>query len=137
MVKKKDEGVFPVRRADIERSKILVVDDEPDVVSSMSSWLRAKNYKVISASDGIEGLKKTFDETPDLILLDLKMPRKDGFSMLRELKVNDSTSEIPIIIVSAKSETKFLFEGKRLGVDDYFIKPFNLEKLLRAIRKYL
>ncbi|MBN2119869.1 MAG: response regulator [Candidatus Omnitrophica bacterium] len=118
-------------------SKILIVDDEPNFVLVTKKLLEASGYKVIEAYSANEGLEKALEEEPDLILLDIIMPYKDGFKMLAELKKDELTRHIPVIFLTAKSETNFLFEGKRFGVTDYIIKPIVAEKLLKYVRKYL
>jgi adenylate cyclase len=114
---------------------ILVVDDEPDILEYLKKRLESRDYQVITASDGIEGLKKANNQDVDLVLLDIVMPNKDGFTMLRELKSRESTRDIPVIIVSARRDTKSILEGQNLGSFDYFLKPFDFEELLKHIRK--
>ena len=118
------------------KKKILIVDDEPDVVAFLKKRLQARDYNVISANDGIEGLKKAIDEKPDLILLDIIMPNKDGFAMLKELKDKETTKEMPVIIISVKGESSAIFEGQELGATDYLIKPYDFQELLKYIKKY-
>lgn len=117
--------------------KILVVDDDLDIVSMLKKRLEAKNYNVITAMDGREGLAKACQEKPDLILLDIIMPNKDGFTMLKELKAQESVTHIPVIILSAKGETDTLLKGEELEATDYFIKPCDFEELLQYIKKYI
>ncbi len=116
--------------------KILLVDDEPDVLEILSKKLEAAGFLTVRASDGNEGLRKAREEKPDLVLLDIMMPNKDGFTMLRDLQSNEELRNIPVIMVSAKSEADFLFEGQHLGAMDYLIKPIDFDELLKYIRKY-
>jgi DNA-binding response OmpR family regulator len=118
------------------KSKILVVDDEIEVLNILTKRLESEGFLTIRASDANEGLRKTLEEKPDLVLLDIIMPNKDGFSMLRDMQSLEELRKIPVIMVSAKSETDSLFEGKRLGATDYLIKPVDFEELLRYIKKY-
>jgi|TARA_B100000315_G_scaffold228506_1_gene237249 DNA-binding response OmpR family regulator len=118
-------------------SKILVVDDEAEVVLRLKNMLTAKGYSVVTAFDGKQGLDMALAEKPDLILLDIVMPKKDGFKVLGEIRLSEITKDIPVILLSAKSQTDFLFEGKRLMATDYLIKPIEVEKLLKYIRRYL
>ncbi|MCX5708547.1 MAG: response regulator [Candidatus Omnitrophica bacterium] len=118
------------------KTKILLVDDEPDVLEILSKKLQAAGFLTVTASDGIQGLKKSREEKPDLVLLDIIMPNKDGFTMLRELQSETDLSRIPVIMVSAKSEADSLFEGRDLGATDYLIKPIDFDELLRYIKKY-
>ena len=116
--------------------KILLVDDEPDILDILGKKLEVEGFWVVRASDGNEGLRKTREEKPDLVLLDIMMPNKNGFTMLRELQSDEELRKIPVIMVSAKSETKSLFEGQKLGAMDYLIKPIDFEELLKYIGKY-
>ncbi len=118
------------------KNKILIVDDEPDVVEFLKKRLEASNFDVVSAGDGVEGLKKAREVRPDLILLDVIMPRKDGFKMLGELRSEEATFRIPVIMLTAKGEADSIFRGQELGAMDYIIKPFEFEELLKFIRKY-
>jgi len=118
------------------KAKILLVDDEPDVLEVLSKKLQAAGFLTVTAFDGIQGLKKTKEEKPDLVLLDIMMPNKDGFAMLRDLQSDRELRCIPVIMVSAKSEVDSLFEGRDLGATDYLIKPINFEELLKYINKY-
>ena len=117
--------------------KILVVDDDPEILELTKKGLEANGYKAILALDGVEGLNKAMEEKPDLILLDIIMPNKDGFEMLRELKANAFTRDIPVIMLSAKGETDFLLKGEKFGAVDYFIKPCDWQELLNHIKRYV
>jgi DNA-binding response OmpR family regulator len=118
------------------KTKILVVDDESEVLDILTKRLESEGFLTVRATDGVEGMKKTLEEKPDLVLLDIIMPNKDGFSMLREMQTQEELRKIPVIMVSAKSEADSLFEGRRLGATDYLIKPIDFEELLKYIRKY-
>ena len=115
--------------------KILIVDDEEDFVDMVKMRLKANGYETSEAYNGTEGLKKAENENPDLILLDIMMPKKDGYTMLRELKVKDATKSIPVIVLTAKSGMKELFEIE--GVRDFITKPFDSEDFLLRIAKVL
>jgi DNA-binding response OmpR family regulator len=117
--------------------KILIVDDDPDIIELTKKGLEASGYKVTAACDGVEGLKKAIEEKPDLILLDIIMPKKDGFAMLKDLKENKATSDIPVIMLSAKGETDALLKSEKFGVVDYFIKPCDWDELLNYIKRYV
>jgi DNA-binding response OmpR family regulator len=117
------------------KKKILIVDDEPDFVSMVRMRLEANDYDVIEASSGMEGLTKTVEEHPDLILLDVMMPGKDGYTMLRELKRKEEVKGIPVIVITAKPGMGDLFRVE--GVEHYIVKPFETEDLLSRIEEAL
>ena len=118
-----------------KKKKILIVDDEIDFINMIKIRLEAKDYEVLGANDGQEGLKVAQDEKPDVILLDILMPGKDGYTMIRELKLNDDTKDIPVIVVTAKTGMSDLFKVE--GIDNYLVKPFDDKELLRRIEKVL
>ncbi len=117
-------------------TKILLIDDEKDILEAVSDELQAEGYLVLTASNGPEGLEITNRERPDLIFLDVMMPKMDGWRVLRTLKEDEATRKIPVVMLSGKAETGFLLESQRLQASDYLIKPFELGKLLASIRKY-
>ena len=117
-------------------TKILLVDDEPEVLSILSKRLQSAGYGVVTAADGKEGLEKVRAEKPDIILLDVMMPGKDGFSMLSEMQSEDSSRKIPVIMVTARGDSRDIFQGQYLGAIDYLIKPVDFEELLKYVRKY-
>lgn len=119
------------------KNKILVVDDEPQLANFIRMRLEANKFKVILASDGIEGLKKTQEEKPDLILLDILMPNLDGFGMLRKLKEDDKTKSIPVIILTAQDKPQNISRALEIGANDYMAKPFESKIMLEKIRKLL
>jgi len=113
--------------------KVLIVDDEQQFIDVMKIRLTAHGYEVLEARDGEEGLKAAEAKSPDVILLDIMMPQKDGYTMLREMKRIERTKKIPVIVVTAKPGLKDLFELE--GVQDYIIKPFETEDLLLRIKR--
>ena len=119
----------------MNKKKILIVDDEPDFVNLVRVRLEANGYEVIDASNGEEGIKKAEEERPDIILLDIMMPKKDGYTLMRELKYKETTKSIPIIALTGKPKMKDLFEIE--GIKDYVVKPFEDEDLLLRIKKAL
>lgn len=116
--------------------KILVIDDEERICQLLKEALEPP-YEVHVARDGREGLVQARTVKPDLILLDLRMPRTDGLTVLAKLKAHRKMSTIPVIIISAKGETDSLLEGQRAGAADYLIKPLVLEELYQVIRRQL
>ncbi|MGA1790943.1 MAG: response regulator [bacterium] len=124
--------------------KILVVDDDPDIQIALTTILEAKNYEILTASDGIEGLAKVKKEKPDLVILDLLMPNMDGFAVCKELKDPrwSKYSDIPILILSSvreePSRRRYELEtGMELGVNDYVEKPIDPKILLERVERLL
>ena len=121
----------------MKRFRILVVDDEQRVLNFLRSKLRASGYEVLTASSGPEALEQAQAEEPDLIVLDVLMPKMDGFETLKELR---SFSAVPVIILSARESNSDKIKGLSLGADDYLPKPFNPDELvarIEAVRRRL
>ncbi|MDA0337565.1 MAG: response regulator [bacterium] len=127
-------GGLPPARDPNRPTKVLVVDDEEDVRSTLSEFLGEHGFATVEAADGEEALAKSFTEKPDLILLDLRLPKVDGYQVCQTLKGNPITSVIPIIMVTALNATPQKVMGMEYGADDYIEKPFDLEELLARIR---
>jgi len=117
------------------RKKVLVVDDELDFLSIMNFFLTLEGYNVETVSDGAEAIKSVKKERPDLILLDVIMPRMDGYSALRELRQDRMTKDIPVIMLSILDQTEEQTES--LNITDYLVKPFSSERLIQKIRQTL
>jgi len=124
--------------------KILVIDDDYDIFEAIAMIFESHGYQVVTARDGIEGLASLKAEKPDLIILDLLMPKMDGFSFLKELKEPNwaEFTETPILILTSvreeASRRRYELEtGQALGVDDYIVKPISPEALLRKVSKVL
>lgn len=115
--------------------KILAVDDERHIVRLVEVNLQRAGYEVVTAFDGKEGLEKVKSENPDLIVLDVMMPYMDGFEVLRNLKADPSTAEIPVIMLTAKAQDADVFRGWQSGVDCYLTKPFNPMELLTFVKR--
>jgi two-component system response regulator MprA len=115
--------------------KILVVDDEPAVRDALERALRSHGYSVSTALDGRDGLERVAAETPDLIVLDILMPRLDGLEACRELR--ESGDRTPVLMLTARDAVGDRVEGLDAGADDYLVKPFALEELLARIRALL
>lgn len=121
----------------MKQFRILIVDDEPRIVNFLRSKLRASGYEVLTATNGVEGLEQAQAQEPDLIVLDLLMPKMDGLEMLKQLR---SFSTVPVIILTAKGTDTDRIKGLELGADDYLPKPFNPDELvarIEAIRRRL
>lgn len=117
------------------KSKILVVDDNAYLVDILSFSLEMENYEVLKAYDGEEALKIIMDVKPDLILADIMMPKMDGFELCKKTKEKPETKNIPFLFLTAKGKLDDQLKGFSLGGDDYIVKPFNLNDLLKKIAK--
>jgi two-component system alkaline phosphatase synthesis response regulator PhoP len=123
-------------------ARILLVDDDPDFVAATKIVLESKPYEVIVAQEGDEGLKKAKTEKPDLILLDVIMPMKDGFTVAEQLKKDPQLSKIPLLMLTSfaqrKGETTISqAQGMMLEAEDYIDKPVTPQELLKRVEKHL
>lgn len=118
-------------------SRVLVVDDEIHIVKIIAYKLRGAGLEVISAGDGLEALEKVRTERPDLVLLDIMMPRMDGYQTLEALKGDPATRDIPVFLLTVKSREADRQRGWQLGADEYITKPFSPHKLLERIEQAL
>jgi two-component system response regulator MprA len=117
------------------RARILVVDDEPAVRESLTSSLTFEGYDVAEASDGVEALERVAEAEPDLVVLDVLMPRMDGLTTCRRLRAGGST--LPVLMLTARDMVGDRVTGLDAGADDYLVKPFELDELLARIRALL
>lgn len=115
--------------------RVLIVDDERELCEQIALILRQQNYTTDTASDGIMGLEKIFSDPYDLIILDIMLPGKDGFDVLRELRAENVAT--PVLMLTAKGEVAHKIKGLDLGADDYLHKPFSMAELLARIRALL
>ncbi|MHB8808848.1 MAG: response regulator transcription factor [Desulfobulbaceae bacterium] len=115
--------------------RILVVDDEPELLEQIGKTLTGQQYTVETSKDGAEALERIFTETYDLIILDVMLPRQDGFEVLRELRTEKIT--VPVLMLTARGEVENRIKGLDLGADDYLAKPFSIAELLARIRALL
>ena len=113
--------------------KILIVDDEPDIVEFISYNLKNKGYLIAAAKDGVEAIRKARDFRPDLILLDIMMPNKDGIETIRELRAMHEFNDTAIIFLTALNDEKYEIEGLKIGADDFIFKPIKPELLATRI----
>jgi two-component system alkaline phosphatase synthesis response regulator PhoP len=128
-----------------KQTKILVIDDDPDIQASVKKVLESKSYQVIAALDGDEGLRKVVDERPDLIVLDVIMPGKTGFEVCRELKTDPRYhffSEIPVLLLTVYPDDRekahlSMREGMMMEAEDYLHKPFEPSELLNRVDEML
>jgi DNA-binding response OmpR family regulator len=116
-------------------AKILVVEDEPNMVAGLRDNFEFEGYEVITAHDGIEGLEKALAESPDLVVLDVMMPRMSGLEVCRQLRAQRAS--IPIIMLTARGQEVDKVVGLELGADDYVTKPFSIRELLARVRAIL
>ena len=117
------------------RKKILIIEDEEDLVKGLKLNMADEEYEVDWASDGLEGLRKALQETPDLIILDIMLPEKNGLEVCRELR--QKNIGIPIIMLTAKGEEIDKVVGLEIGADDYITKPFSVRELLARLKAHL
>ncbi|HCU38081.1 MAG TPA: two-component system response regulator [Armatimonadetes bacterium] len=115
--------------------KILVVDDERHIVRLVEVNLTRAGYDVISAYDGVEALEKVAEDIPDMIVLDVMMPRMDGFEVLKNLQADPKYKDIPVIMLTAKAQDADIFKGWQSGVSSYLTKPFNPKELLVFVQR--
>ncbi len=115
--------------------KILIIEDEKNMVTGLKFNLEARDYKVIAAYDGESGLKKALNEKPDLVILDIMLPKLNGYEVCKRLK--KALPELPIIMLTAKSQEAEIVIGLELGADDYMTKPFSVLELLARIKAML
>lgn len=118
------------------KTKILIVEDEKDIVEFLTYNLEAENFTVISAYDGEKGLKK-MEEKPDIVLLDIMMPKMDGYELCRRIRENKQTSKLPVIFLTAKSSEYDELKGLDLGANDYILKPVSPAKLVAKVKSTL
>ncbi len=121
----------------MSKKKILVVDDEPFLVMALKIRLEMVGYEVITAYDGLEGLNKAREEEPDLILLDVMLPKKNGYQVCQLLKFDEQYKHIPIIMLTAKGQKTDKEWGEKTGADVYMTKPFEDAELLAKIKELL
>lgn len=119
------------------KKKILVVDDEPQIVRLLSLRLKAKNFDVVSAYDGYQCVQTAKEELPDLILLDIKMPLGGGIKAFEKMKSISSTSNIPVIFITAFPTVEVKKLVMEMGAEDFVSKPFNSDLLIDKINKVL
>jgi len=115
--------------------RVLVVEDEEDLLESLAHNFRFEGYEVLTAKTGTEGLKLALKQKPDLVLLDIMLPEKDGFTVLKELRQRHR--DIPVLVLTARNFEADVLKGFDLGADDYVTKPFGLKELLARVKRLL
>ncbi|MPN45274.1 Alkaline phosphatase synthesis transcriptional regulatory protein PhoP [bioreactor metagenome] len=119
------------------QKKVLIVDDEQDIVESLKFVLEASDFDCYCAFNGEEGLKMAKEVLPDLIILDVMMPKINGYKICRLLKYDNKYKNIPILMVTARSQEEDRLIGEETGVDEYITKPFELDEIVRKVEGYL
>lgn len=116
-----------------EAKTVLVAEDEPDIRALITFSLEYAGYRVIEALDGEDAVKMAQEEQPDLILLDVRMPKLNGYQACTVLKTEDSTREIPVVFLSARGQETEIRQGLELGAEEYILKPFAPDELYRRV----
>jgi DNA-binding response OmpR family regulator len=116
---------------------ILIAEDEPDTANLLQFHLQRHGYHTIVASDGANALNLSFERRPDLVILDLMLPKVHGFEVCRMLKASPSTREIPVFMLTAAASTENKVQGFSLGANDYMTKPFAMPELLARVESLL
>jgi len=117
--------------------KVLIADDHPEAVELVRVTLEDEDYEIVNTSNGKETLKKARAEKPDIVLLDVVMPKMDGFEVCRQLRKDPQTKEIPIVMLTDKGQEVDKERGREVGADDYITKPFSPSTLLIKIEEIL
>ena len=126
-----------MRETRTHQGKILVVDDEVYILHILDFILGAESYEVVTATNGDQALHKVRDEKPDLVILDIMMPKLDGYETCRMIKSDPATSQIPVILLTAKGREVDQRLGKEVGANDYITKPFSPTKLIDRVQAIL
>lgn len=114
---------------------ILAVDDEEELLNELKIVLKDHNYDVVTAKDGVEGLQRSAEIDPDLIILDITMPKMDGLEMLSRLRQDHRTAATPVIMLTASAKTDHMIDAQRFNAADFMLKPFNLDEFLMTVRQ--
>jgi two-component system alkaline phosphatase synthesis response regulator PhoP len=117
--------------------KILIVDDEVDLVEAICFQLELEGYTVLVSHNGEDALNQARRESPHLILLDVMLPKLDGYKVCRLLKFDEKYKHIPVLMLTAKTQQKDKSMGMETGADEYITKPFDMEELMKKVRSYL
>ncbi len=115
--------------------RILVADDDPVILRLIQVNLELEGYQVLTANNGEEALEQATAEKPDLVILDIMMPRLDGYQTCERLKAEDMTKDIPVVFLSAKAQQADIEKGKSYGVEEYLTKPFDPTELLEVVER--
>lgn len=121
----------------LQSKRVLVVEDDAAIIELLRFLLEQEGLEVEVARDGLEALDKMEIWLPDLVLLDLRLPKLEGMDVLWEMRQNPKWNNIPVIVISVDSSPQTMLQGWRLGVDSYFIKPFDPDELIRVVRRII
>lgn len=119
------------------QKKILVADDEEDIKMVLQMYLENNGYEVVTAFDGLDAVSKIRDERPDLVLMDIMMPVIDGVEVTRQIKADETTKDIPVIMLTAAAQSSMVEKAMEAGACEYIAKPFEPEHVQQAIEKIL
>ena len=121
----------------VAQQTVLVVDDDPVIQRLLQVNFEMEDYLVITAGDGEEGLKRALKEMPDIVLLDVMMPKMDGIAVAKALRADPKTAEMPIIMLTAKAQAADIHAGREVGVDVYVTKPFDPLELIETVKELI
>ena len=121
----------------IKQPRVLVIEDEPDIMELVRETLRQDQYTVLEALDGELGLQMALNQKPDLVLLDIMLPKLNGYEICRRLKSSAQTENIPVVMLTAFGQKGEIEEGFKVKADDYIVKPFEPQKLRQRLRRFL
>lgn len=117
--------------------KVLIADDDKNIIRSLSYLLTKEGYRAISSENGVDTLSIARKEKPDLIILDIMIPDKDGYQIYQEMKADPRLNSIPVIFISARAEDKHIKNWRELGIKAFITKPFQIEEIKKAVTKVL
>jgi two-component system, OmpR family, alkaline phosphatase synthesis response regulator PhoP len=120
-----------------QKCKVLLVDDDEQILKSLKIYLELENYQVTTAENGREALDKVREDMPEIMVLDIMMPILDGYQVLEKLKEDPETSRLPVIMLTAKGQDIDVLKGYKMGASSYMTKPFNLNELVENIEMVL
>jgi DNA-binding response OmpR family regulator len=118
----------------MSKERVLIIDDDPVIVELVTTLLQSRSYDVITAFDGVKGLEKAKIEHPNIILLDIIMPTMNGYEVCDELKKDENTMKIPVVMLTSVDSREAIRNAHQSGADDYIVKPINLTTLLAKIK---
>ncbi len=117
--------------------KIVIIEDEPDIIGLVTHYLEKEGYRITAVRDGVKGFQQLKTELPDLLILDVMLPEMDGLEICRRVRADSKTAALPIIMLTAKGEESDKIVGLELGADDYLVKPFSPKELVARVKALL